>query len=71
MLDAGCEETGCETTGSDNRFRLRSRPPYSRPETTPMEKLAIGCGVVLVVLVIGGAIAAWYAYRKASGMYAD
>ena len=36
-----------------------------------MKKFAIGCGVVLVILMIGGGIAAWYAYRKASGMYAD
>ena len=36
-----------------------------------MKKFAIGCGVVLLILMIGGGFAAWYAYRKASGMFAD
>ena len=36
-----------------------------------MKKIAIGCGVVLLILTVAGGFAAWYAYRKASGMYAD
>jgi hypothetical protein len=36
-----------------------------------MKKFAIGCGAVLVILTIVGGFGAWYAYRKASGMYAD
>ena len=34
-----------------------------------MKKIAIGCGIVLVLLMIGGAIAAWFVYRKAAGVY--
>jgi hypothetical protein len=36
-----------------------------------MKKFAVGCGVILVILMIGGAFAAWYVYRKVSPMYVD
>ena len=51
--------------------RSSARAPAWCRLMPPMKKLAIGCGIVLVVLLVGGAVATYFIYNKVKSTVAE
>src|SRR5512146_1793711 len=45
------------------RCRMRRQPPANSQEV-PVKKLAIGCAILALVLVVGGAVGSYLVYHK-------